>query len=185
MTQLRVCDGCTRHVFASEQACPFCGAALSAAPKRTFGERLRKGMSRAQILAVAAAVGGVSGPVLGACSDTPNNDGRAGASGTTAGTESGGSGGSSGTTGGAGAGGSGSGGTAGTVSGGAGGTTGGAGGVTGGAGGMTGGDAGFGQPVYGAPFPDDAGADASDSTDASTDEGGMAIPLYGAAPVPR
>jgi hypothetical protein len=176
MTQLRVCDGCTRHVFVSEQACPFCGAALSAAPRRTFGERLRKGMSRAQILAVAAAV---SGPALGACTDTPNNDGRAGASGTTAGTQSGGSGGSggsSGTTGGAGAGGSGSGGTAGTVSGGAGGM------VSGGMGG-SGGD--LAQPVYGAPVEVDAGADASDSTDASTDEGGMAIPLYGATPVPR
>jgi hypothetical protein len=131
-------------------------------------------MSRAQILAVAAAV---SGPALGACTDTPNDDGRAGASGTTAGTESGGSGGSSGTTGGAGASGSGSGGTAGTVSGGAGGM------VSGGMGG-SGGD--LAQPVYGAPVEVDAGADASDSTDASMeDEGGMAMPVYGATPVPR
>jgi hypothetical protein len=182
MTQLRVCDGCSRHVFITEKACPFCGASLQDAVKRTFGERLRKGMSRAQMLAVAAAV---TGQAFGACTDTPNDDGRvAGSSGTTAGTES--SGGSSGTSGGAGAG---SGGTAGTVSGGAGGLTGGTGGMVSGGIGGSGGD--LAQPVYGAPVEVDAGADASDSTDAG-DQGeggaggdGMAIPLYGATPVPR
>jgi len=169
MTQLRVCDGCSRHVFVSEKACPFCNTSLREAPKPTFGERLRKGMSRAQLLAVAAAV---TGQTLGGCTDTPNEGGghySGGSSGTTAGTESG-SGGSSGTTGGAG-------GAAGTVSGGAGGATGGAGG--------SGGD--LAQPVYGAPVPDDAGVDASAEPDgAVSDDGGtMIVPLYGASPAPR
>jgi hypothetical protein len=68
--------------------------------------------------------------------------------------------------------------------------------VSGGAGGMTGGVGGsggeVGQPVYGAPIPDDAGVDASvqpdaaTDVDASSDEGGeMIIPLYGASPAPR
>jgi len=174
MTQLRVCDGCSRHVFATEKACPFCSAPLEEAPKRTFGERLRKGMSRAQLLAVAAAV---TGQTLGACTDTPNEGTghyTGGSSGTTAGTDPGTGGSSNGT-----------GGSGGTVSGGAGGA--GAGGTTGGAG-ATGGSGGeVGQPVYGAPIPDDAGADASVEPDAAVSEDGgiMVIPLYGASPEPR
>lgn len=174
MTQLRVCDGCSRHVFANEQTCPFCNASLQEAPKRSFGDRLRKGMSRAQVLAVAAAVTGVTG-----CTDTPNEGGgqyTGGSSGTTAGTESGGSGGGDS----GGSGGAGSGGTAGAVSGGAGGSTAGA-GATGGSGGDVS------QPVYGAPIPDDAGVDAGPEPDAAAadDAGTMIIPLYGASPVPR
>jgi hypothetical protein len=180
MTQLRVCDACSRHVFVTEKACPFCNAALGEAPQRTFGQRLRSGMSRAQLLAVAAAV---SGQALGACSDTKQNDGRPNA-GTTAGAMSGTDGageGGEGGEGGAGEGGAGGeGGAAGTMSG-----TGGAGAGGAGAGGMAGAGAGglggdIGQPVYGGPVdPEDAGVDAGD------DAGDFAMPEYGASPVPE
>ena len=46
------------------------------------------------------------------------------------------------------------------------------------------GDAELAQPVYGAPAPADAGADAVAGGADAADEGGMAQPLYGAAPMP-
>jgi hypothetical protein len=177
MTQLRVCDGCSRHVFVTEKACPFCDAALQEAPKRSLGQVLRAGMSRAQILAVAAAV---TGQTLGACTDTPNNTGVSGVGGTTAGAMSGGSGGTAG--GGAGGAGGMSGGASGT--GGAGGASGasgagGAGGTAGtsGAGGTGGAGGEIVMPLYGGAMPpDDAGAEDSGEP--------MAVPVY-SAPNPR
>jgi len=171
MTQLRICDACSRHVFASEKACPFCSAPLGEALPRTIGQRLRRGMSRAQLLAVAAAV---SGQTLGACTDTAQNDGSPGGAGTTAGAISGGMDGAG--EGGDGA--SGEGGAAGTMAGAGGAAGGGAGGASGGGAGGEGGVAGVGQPVYGAPVDPDAGVDAGD------DAGEMAVPLYGGAPIP-
>jgi hypothetical protein len=182
MTQLRACDACSRHVFANEKVCPFCNASLAALPERSFGDRLRRGMSRAQLLAVAAAM---TGQTLGACTDTPHNDGIPDGTGGMGGSgvmDAGGDSGAGGA-GGGGAGGAGgmmsggAGGAAGTVSGGAGGA---GGTMSGGAGGMAGGGAGgdkMGQPVYGAPV-EDAGADSGDPNDM------MAMPAYGATPVP-
>jgi hypothetical protein len=181
MTQLRVCDACSRHVFVTEKSCPFCNAALGEAPQRTFGQRLRRGMSRAQLLAVAAAVGGVGGQTLAACSDTEQNDGRPNAgttAGAMAGTDGSGEGG-----GGSGAGGAGgTGGSGGTMAGTGGAGAGGAGGA--GAGGMGGaGEGGVAgdmiQPVYGGPVDLDSGVDAGD------DAGDFAMPEYGASPIPE
>ena len=182
MTQLRVCDACSRHVFVTEKSCPFCNAPLAAAPQRTFGQRLRRGMSRAQLLAVAAAVGGQA---LGACSDTDQNDGVPNA-GTTAGAMAGtdgageggdgaGEGGASGAMAGAGGAGAGGAGAGGAGAGGAGGA--GAGGMGGAGSGGIGGD--IGQPVYGGPVDPDGGVDAGD------DAGDFAMPEYGASPVPE
>ncbi|HET8938589.1 MAG TPA: hypothetical protein VFN67_34325 [Polyangiales bacterium] len=66
MTRLRSCDSCARHVFVTEQACPFCRAPLTAAaePVRVA---IPSGASRAQRLALAAAIGGSS---LIGCADT-------------------------------------------------------------------------------------------------------------------
>jgi hypothetical protein len=172
-------------VFVTEKSCPFCNAALGEAPQRTFGQRLRRGMSRAQLLAVAAAVGGVGGQTLAACSDTEQNDGRANA-GTTAGAMAGtdgageggdgaGEGGASGAM--AGAGGAAGGGAGGAGAGGAGAGGAGAGGMGGAGSGGLGGD--IGQPVYGGPVDPDGGVDAGD------DAGDFAMPEYGASPVPE
>jgi len=130
MTPLRVCEACNRHVLVSEQSCPFCSAALGPAPERVFGKRVRAGMSRAQIFAVAATV---TSPALGACSDTVtrDDDGNAGAN--------------------AGHGGDGSG-TGGAATGGSAGTAGAA-GTLGGSGGEI-----F-VPEYGGVFPLDSGTD--------------------------
>lgn len=168
MTPLRVCEACSRHVLVTEQSCPFCKSALGPAPQRSFGKQLRAGMSRAQILAVAAAV---TGQTLGACSDTVtrdgDGDGNAGESG-----EGGGSGEAGTGTGGR----SGAGGT--SVSGG--GTSGMVGGAAGVAGmfGGSGGD--IAVPEYGGSFPLDSGLD----EDGGVDEEPMAIPIY-SAPNPR
>lgn len=168
MLELRVCEACSRHVLITERSCPFCSAALGPAPQRAVG-KLRAGMSRAQILAVAAAV---TSQALGGCSDTvtKDGDGNAGASGST-----GGSGGASG----AGDGGrSGAGGT--SVTGGSSGTAGMVGGAAGIAG-MLGGSGGeIAVPEYGGSFPIDSGLD----EDGGVDEEPMAIPIY-SAPNPR
>lgn len=180
MTQLRVCDACSRHVFVTEKSCPFCSAALGEAPQRTFDQRLRRGMSRAQLLAVAAATA-VSGQALGACTDTPQNDGVPNA-GTTAGAMAGTDGAGEGGGGAGGAGAGGAGGAAGTMggmggAGGAGAGGAGAGGVGGAGAGGAGGD--MVQPVYGGPVDPDGGVDAGD------DAGDFAMPEYGASPVPE
>ena len=174
MTQMRVCDVCTRHVFASEKVCPFCNAELGEAPQRTLSQRVRKGMSRAQLLAVAAAVTGQS---LAGCSEEsmpimtmPLYGGPIlpiGGEGGQGGDGMGGAGGRAGTSGDAGAGG-----TSGI-------------GVSGGVGGAgNGGEAGdFAQPVYGAPVEDAGIDDAAVDGDAGDDSGEpMIMPLYGASP---
>jgi hypothetical protein len=65
MTRLRSCDACARHVFVTEQVCPFCQAPLAAAPEPARVS-IASGASRAQRLALAAAIGGTS--LLG-CTD--------------------------------------------------------------------------------------------------------------------
>src|SRR5688500_2868390 len=82
MTQLRTCDGCARHVFVKEKQCPFCGAQLAPAAVRSFGDRLRSGLSRAQRVAIAAAL---AAPALGACSDDGGGGAGTGGAGGTAG----------------------------------------------------------------------------------------------------
>jgi len=81
MTELRSCEGCKRRVYVTEASCPFCSAQL--APARPVPSSLRPGMSRAQMLAVAAAA--VSSQALGACSDgqttLPGTSGEGGAGG--------------------------------------------------------------------------------------------------------
>jgi hypothetical protein len=60
MTQLRLCDACSRHVFVSETHCPFCAVPLTpvrSAPAFQF----KPGMSRAQRVAMAAAFAGLVG----------------------------------------------------------------------------------------------------------------------------
>ncbi|HKU40165.1 MAG TPA: hypothetical protein VJR89_18525 [Polyangiales bacterium] len=66
MKRLRSCEGCARHVYASETVCPFCSAALAPSPEP--GEvTVPSGASRAQRLALAAALGSSS---LLACAQT-------------------------------------------------------------------------------------------------------------------
>lgn len=62
---LRICDACTRHVFATETACPFCAAALAPAPVRPRF-KVSSRLSRAQRFALAGAFAGLIG-----CSDSP------------------------------------------------------------------------------------------------------------------
>ena len=57
MKRLRSCDGCKRHVFVSERECPFCHLQLTAAPAAA-DVSVPSGASRAQRLALAAALGG-------------------------------------------------------------------------------------------------------------------------------
>jgi hypothetical protein len=57
MKRLRSCDGCKRHVFVSERECPFCHRQLTAAPPPA-DVSVPSGASRAQRLALAAALGG-------------------------------------------------------------------------------------------------------------------------------
>jgi hypothetical protein len=66
MSQLRTCDGCSRHVWMSERACPFCKCELVSAcePERST---TRVGLSRGQRLMLAAAI---AGQALGACAET-------------------------------------------------------------------------------------------------------------------
>ena len=66
MTGLRSCDSCARHVFVTEQTCPFCKTPLSAAPEPAR-VAIPSGASRAQRLALAAAIGSST---LVACADT-------------------------------------------------------------------------------------------------------------------
>jgi hypothetical protein len=72
MTRLRTCQACFRHVFETEIACPFCQQTLTqlpaAAPVAT-----PPGLSRAQRLALVAALAGSAAPVLAGCgSDEPS-----------------------------------------------------------------------------------------------------------------
>jgi len=157
MTQMRVCDVCSRHVFATEKICPFCNAELGEAPQRTMGQRLRKGMSRAQLFAVAAAM---TGQTLAGCSEEsmpemtmPLYGGPLPWSGGVSGGGTGGTGGAAGTNVGAGAGGAAGVGVSGAGAAGAGGAG------NGGVGGEV-----IIQPAYGAVFVD-AGID-----DAAIDE---------------
>ena len=68
MTQARLlpCPSCTRHVRASETACPFCAAALVARVTSTPARSPNKRLSRAALFALgasAAAVAACSGSV--------------------------------------------------------------------------------------------------------------------------
>jgi hypothetical protein len=59
MVELQPCLGCRRHVAVTETACPFCGAAQSAAPAKDLP---RGRLSRAAVFAVGAlAVAGCGG----------------------------------------------------------------------------------------------------------------------------
>jgi hypothetical protein len=88
MTKLIGCEGCGRHVRASESACPFCGAARVASheehvsvevPATSFGSRRRLmgfGVAvGAAAIATAAMTTGCAGPVYGA--PTPEEDASA------------------------------------------------------------------------------------------------------------
>lgn len=69
MTRLRSCEGCERHVFVTERVCPFCKRELSpppAAPAVPFAS----GASRAQRLALAAALAGPGLTAAAGCSKT-------------------------------------------------------------------------------------------------------------------
>ena len=168
MTRLRSCEGCARHVRLDEQTCPFCQRSLSAAPAPA-PLKLPTGLSRAQRLAIAAAIAGGA-----ACADTTEGGGTPvpiyGAPLPAAGTV-----GQAGSSGKAGSAAAGSAATGAAASGGQ-----------------------VAVPVYGAPLAGnpsqvkDAGQDAGDDeqdagpSDAGPrkDAGQMAVPLYGAAPVP-
>ena len=69
MKRMRPCDRCHRHVFATEQTCPFCSAALAPVPE-SAPLAVPSSASRAQRLALAAALGGQS---LLACADAPTD----------------------------------------------------------------------------------------------------------------
>lgn len=57
--KLIACDGCRRHVKASERACVFCGAALTGSDASLEGAPLRvRAMAGVAIALVAAACGG-------------------------------------------------------------------------------------------------------------------------------
>jgi hypothetical protein len=57
MKRLRSCEGCARHVFETERVCPFCLTELAAVVPREL-PAVPIGASRAQRLALAAALGG-------------------------------------------------------------------------------------------------------------------------------
>ena len=65
MTRLRTCEGCARHVFVTETRCPFCQRELAPASRSPIFD-LRASMSRAQRVALVAAV---AGQTLLGCSD--------------------------------------------------------------------------------------------------------------------
>ena len=71
MKDLRPCESCSRHVFATERTCPFCQAVLEPAPERT-AVAVPSSASRAQRLALAAAIGSQS---LLACAETVDTGG--------------------------------------------------------------------------------------------------------------
>jgi len=64
MSQLRLCEACSRHVLRSEVECPFCKCALLPLPP-SAAVKLAPGLSRAQRLAVAAAA--MAGQAISAC----------------------------------------------------------------------------------------------------------------------
>jgi hypothetical protein len=66
MKRLRSCDSCARHVFVSEQVCPFCLSELAPAADPA-PLAIPSGASRAQRLALVAALGTQS---LLACADS-------------------------------------------------------------------------------------------------------------------
>ena len=192
MTRLRTCEGCARHVFVTETRCPFCRCELAPASRSPIFD-IRASMSRAQRVALVAAV---AGQTLLGCSD----DGDSGNQGGTGGMTMQGSGGTSTPS---------TGGKSGGASGGVAQPVYGAPIDPGGSGQGTGGT-GF-QPMYGGPIsppsgtggtagPQDGGAnmsddasadagDASTASDAGQDAGrvqalyGAPVPVYG-APIP-
>ena len=95
MRTLSPCPACQRHVRVTEEACPFCGAAIPRAAARGTEAvaRLRGRPSRAAIFAAGATLAGLS-----ACSSsTPGGDaGVSGAAGMSAGGQGGDAGGAAG-----------------------------------------------------------------------------------------
>jgi len=71
MPRLVCCENCSRHVFATESACPFCQAAITATPRAV--PRVTRGLSRAQRLALTAAL---VAPLAG-CADESADDAAA------------------------------------------------------------------------------------------------------------
>ena len=66
MTTLTLCRACSRHFRLHEPRCPFCGAAVSDAPRRTLqGIALSPGASRSRRYAASAAF--VAGGAMAAC----------------------------------------------------------------------------------------------------------------------
>jgi hypothetical protein len=182
MPRLRSCQGCSRHVYESETVCPFCKMALAPALQRAQ-PKVPSGLSRAQRLAMAAAL---AGP-LAACPDdgtnpTTPNAGASAEAGTSAAEGGAGGFGQAGTGAAAGKGAAGKGGAAGKASGESGHVA---------------------VPLYGAPlagnraFPTAGTAGGQDEDAGQAGEGGSAggghvvhplygapVPLYG-APAPR
>jgi hypothetical protein len=66
MNQLRCCEGCSRHVLISERECPFCQRVLAPLAERVL-PNLPAGLSRAQRLAIAAAM---ASQAMTACAET-------------------------------------------------------------------------------------------------------------------
>jgi hypothetical protein len=68
MSDLVVCCGCDRHVRPSEPACPFCGASRAAGHRAEAPPAAVRGLSRARLYAVhAAMVTGVAAGSATAC----------------------------------------------------------------------------------------------------------------------
>jgi hypothetical protein len=149
MTQLIVCAGCNRHVRCDATNCPFCAVALpgAAAPRPLEASR---GMSRAAILALGAAIAATA--PLG-CSDETDDQSASGSGASGSGASGSGASGSGASGSGASGGGASGSGGSGTGGDGTGGTAGGAGGDDVGGMGGIGGQGGTGNiaPPYGAP----------------------------------
>jgi hypothetical protein len=145
MERFRTCDECSRHVRAAEPKCPFCGQELAAASLMSI-PRAPAQLSRAQRIALVAAVAGG----LAACGDDtvgqPGPKAGTGVAGASAGT---GAAGASGAAAGSGAG-------------------------AGAAGKGAAGSPPVAVPVYGAPFPVPAGSGGSSGGAGKAGSGGAA-----------
>ena len=80
MTRRRTCDGCSRHVFASETQCPFCSVPL-APVRRVPNFKVDPRMSRAQRIALAGAIAGLIGCQNSDAHNAATSDGGAGTGG--------------------------------------------------------------------------------------------------------
>jgi hypothetical protein len=74
-TRLRPCPACARHVRASEDACPFCRASVSASLRALPApEPPRRRLSRAALLAFSAGAAGMTAACGGRASNTGDLD---------------------------------------------------------------------------------------------------------------